>query len=578
MKQPTLLLLSFAISRALADQIETGLACLSLFETLPGRVSFPQWKGYEESLSSYAYLSTRLHPDCIVSPQSREDVIAIIRTLGLFESVEFAVRGGGHNTNIGFANIEDGITVDLSAMKAITMDSASGILSVGPGSRWQSVYDLLDPYGIAVQGGRNGDVGIGGFLTGGGIGFFSPEKGWACDSVANFEVVLSDGSVVNANATSNTDLFTSLKGGSNNFGIITRFDLRAFKQGPVWGGVVIYTDAADQELIDTIISFKQPDKYDPHAMFTFGFVYNQVMGAFTSDIAMYHTRPENVTGSTLETFANVQPQIFSSLRNSTLGAFAGERLGPILRQYYMDWATTTCVSSTPMLTRLLASFRRVSLTLTAEYPSANLTIAVSIQSVPVAAPPNNPNSLGFDWDSHPEKDLLNLGIAFQWEDETVSAGIRRACKAFTKELDMIAKEEGVSDDHLYLGYAGSWQKVLAGYGQESLSKMRNASRKYDSKGMFQKQYLPVLGRTLIEENVDEDSSSWMAVFPGCLPAHPSDKVKADPTYESTKNNPKTLQLNVQSSPVHFDMFASRTNQVTAAQTMTSMQFNHTFNL
>ncbi len=52
-------------------------------------------------------------------------------------------------------------------MKTIALDTASNIVSVGPGARWQSVYDALEPYGITVQGGRNGNVGVGGFLTGG---------------------------------------------------------------------------------------------------------------------------------------------------------------------------------------------------------------------------------------------------------------------------------------------------------------------------------------------------------------------------------------------------------------------------
>lgn len=42
------------------------------------------------------------------------------------------------------------------------------------------------------------------------------------DQVVNYEVVLADGSIVEANATTNSDLFRALKGGSNNFGIVSR--------------------------------------------------------------------------------------------------------------------------------------------------------------------------------------------------------------------------------------------------------------------------------------------------------------------------------------------------------------------
>ena len=52
------------------------------------------------------------------------------------------------------------------------------------------------------------------------------QYGFGCDNVVNFEVVLANATIVNANATSNTDLFVALKGGGNQFG--TRLKSRYF--------------------------------------------------------------------------------------------------------------------------------------------------------------------------------------------------------------------------------------------------------------------------------------------------------------------------------------------------------------
>lgn len=54
--------------------------------------------------------------------------------------------------------------------------------------------------------------------------FHTNSRGFACDNVGNFEVVLADGSIVNANAEENSDLWRSLKGASGNFGFVTRID------------------------------------------------------------------------------------------------------------------------------------------------------------------------------------------------------------------------------------------------------------------------------------------------------------------------------------------------------------------
>lgn len=52
----------------------------------------------------------------------------------------------------------------------------------------------------------------------GGLSYFSGTEGFSADTVKNYEVVLGNGTVVNANAVENPDLWWALKGGGNNFG------------------------------------------------------------------------------------------------------------------------------------------------------------------------------------------------------------------------------------------------------------------------------------------------------------------------------------------------------------------------
>lgn len=77
-------------------------------------------------------------------------------------------------------------------------------------------------------------------LLGCGLSFMSGEYGLPCDNIVNYEVVLSDATIVNANKTSNTDLFWALKGGGNQFGMVTKFTMTAIPIGQVWGGTRTY--------------------------------------------------------------------------------------------------------------------------------------------------------------------------------------------------------------------------------------------------------------------------------------------------------------------------------------------------
>ena len=79
-----------------------------------------------------------------------------------------------------------------------------------------------------------GDFGVGGLLLGCGLSFMSGQYGLPCDSIVNYEVVLSNGSIVNANNATNTDLFWALKGGGNQFGMVTKFTMTPISIGQIW--------------------------------------------------------------------------------------------------------------------------------------------------------------------------------------------------------------------------------------------------------------------------------------------------------------------------------------------------------
>lgn len=133
------------------------------------------------------------------------------------------------------------LTARVGYMNATTYDEKTQVASIQPGTSWGPVYQTLAPYGVVGIGGRADVVGVGGFVTGGGYSFHTGVRGFACDSVKNFEVVLSDGSIVNANARHNADLWRALKGGSGNFGFVTRIDQEVWPSSEIYANLNSYT-------------------------------------------------------------------------------------------------------------------------------------------------------------------------------------------------------------------------------------------------------------------------------------------------------------------------------------------------
>ena len=140
-------------------------------------MSYPGNVTYETSLLSYwSQQEQEVAPSCIVRPKDSQDVATALRVLSVTvptgdpsgkRRCQFAIRGGGHTPWAGSANIENGITIDLSLMRNISLNPSRTVVSVGPGNKWIDVYSTLDPKNLSVVGGRNADIGVSGLTTGG---------------------------------------------------------------------------------------------------------------------------------------------------------------------------------------------------------------------------------------------------------------------------------------------------------------------------------------------------------------------------------------------------------------------------
>ena len=173
-----------------------------------------------------------LRASCILYPSNADEVAVIVQVL--HENNEtFAVKSGGHNPNEGFASIQGGPLISTKELNEVTFDAASMTVRVGPGNDWEDIHKALQDTGVTVVGGRIGEVGVGGYVVGGGLSFLSAEYGWAANNIVEFEVVLANATIVTASSTSHPDLYKVLKGGGNNYGIVTAYTMIAHPIGQV---------------------------------------------------------------------------------------------------------------------------------------------------------------------------------------------------------------------------------------------------------------------------------------------------------------------------------------------------------
>jgi FAD/FMN-containing dehydrogenase len=177
-------------------------------------------------------------PALIIRCAAVADVIAAVK-LARETNMPAAVRGGGHGVT-GNALCDDGLVIDLSAMKRVRVDPGNRTARADGGTTWGDFDRETQAFGLATTGGIVPSTGIAGLTLGGGIGYLNRKYGLACDNLLSAEVVTADGRLLRASTEGDADLFWGLRGGGGNFGVVTSLEYQTHPVGPVLAGEVVY--------------------------------------------------------------------------------------------------------------------------------------------------------------------------------------------------------------------------------------------------------------------------------------------------------------------------------------------------
>ncbi|RWA08866.1 hypothetical protein EKO27_g6226 [Xylaria grammica] len=451
------------------------------------RLIAPNDPGYDAEVNSWWAKNNRQRADCFVLPHTAEEVATALTTLTKAEGCgnsSIAVRSGGHSST-GSSSTANGVTIDLSRLNATTYDPTTNIASIGPGGKWQYVYKELIEYGVTAVGGRDGDVGVGGFLLGGGNSYYSGRHGFGCDTVINFEVVLADGSIINANEAENSDLWRSLKGGGGQFGIVTRFDLEAIPAPDIFIDTRFLSLNNSHAMVDAVVGFADSDEsLADDAFFTF-FSHNtkDFPDIFSAGV---HVNTQGVPNSTTP-FDKVLalPAVVNVTKVENIAVAAaesqvesgnwgyGETLTFNNDKRIVQYAVELHAQLVDAVKKLMAPEDFFTQMFFQPLPSYRWPIGQR----------NGGNVLGLD-------DLENDAILF-----TVGVGVipddapREQAHALVKELKnklaAYAKSVRGDVDFIYMNYADVDQDPLGSYGAANIELIRDVAAKYDPTGVFQ---------------------------------------------------------------------------------------------
>lgn len=330
----------------------------------------------------------------------------------------------------------------------------------------------------------------------GGLSFFSPRFGLVCSNILSYEIVLASGSVTTASASNNSDLWRALKGGSNNFGIVTRFTARTFPSTKIWSGF-LYLSAfqaakvltAFHEFVARADARDSRTTYDNHAAGPLAcFSYIPKLGVQAISVNLVYTKlPQDKrkwpTCWRTSSFSSLW-RLWSTCRVRSLTSATDEMnaLNPPGRRQV--FATTT-IKNDPATISATHNAYRDAIALIRRVSVKGLLWTVVLQ--PLLSDwvrKGDANALGLHDCTH--ESLVIVSFTVNWDERRDDDFVKTITRRTVEQIDAFATANKTGHPYRYLNYCAEWQRPFVGYGEENWRFLQGVSRRYDPKGLFQK--------------------------------------------------------------------------------------------
>jgi FAD/FMN-containing dehydrogenase len=297
--------------------------------------------------------------------------------------------------------------------------------------------------------------------------------------------------VVTASQTTNSDLWRALKGGSNNFGIVTQFTARCFPSIKIWSGFIYVPAFNANKVLACFYEFvsRRGSLYDSNAAGPIvSFSYIQQLGFQVIAVNLVYTKvPENENRwpSCFKTsgFASFW-RFWSTCKVRTLTEATDELNGlnpPGRRQ--TDFATVTIKSDPATIAAAHAAYHKAIASLRSRKVKELVWTLVLQPFLPDWVRRGDPNPLGLQDIDEP---LVIVSFTVNWAEKQDDEFVKTTTRKVVEEIEAFAAANKTDHPYRYLNYCAKWQKPFKGYGAENWQFLKDTSRKYDPEGLFQK--------------------------------------------------------------------------------------------
>ena len=178
-------------------------------------------------------------PAGIALPRSADEVSDVIRSAAA-DGKRVAAQRTGHNA-APLGSLANTVLLRTGGLGGVEIDADSRTARVGAGALWDDVVPRASELGLAAQHGSSPNVGIAGYMLGGGVSFYGRKHGIACNHVTAIELVNGTGEQIRVDAQNEPDLFWALRGGGGSFGVVTTLEFDLLPLPEIFAGALFFS-------------------------------------------------------------------------------------------------------------------------------------------------------------------------------------------------------------------------------------------------------------------------------------------------------------------------------------------------
>jgi hypothetical protein len=303
-----------------------------------------------------------------------------------------------------------------------------------------------------------------------------------CSNIESYELVTASGLIITVTHRLYPDLYWALRGGGNNFGIVTKFQLHTFPVGKMWGGGKLVANSEFEKALDATYKFGLTGSVTDNKGSQIISFANQAGYGPLAQAFMTYAEPTETLPSVFKDWSNI------SLVQDTTGPHSLPELVDLLSKGIPDGVRETYWDVTFKLDRSLFSLLVNTFyeLLPNIVDAENLLPTISIQLLTIPQlqqmQKNGGNALGISPSDGPMF-IMNLGS--MWTDPADDDRIFKFNNDIITKVQAEAAKKGLNNDYIYMNYASGYQAVIRSYGTDNLQRLNSVARFFDPTGVFQ---------------------------------------------------------------------------------------------